>query len=230
MRPYGQASPNDEERSQTGFAAFTIKILMKLKASLLVTASCMTLVLVSVGLLQSTSQQADDPKLPPDALSLVTPSLPSLRPSQPPTQATTTADAVDALLDRPSHADTETGETLKRRFSVDSSLDRVKQIDRALADIRTATAENPAKASKQTVAAIDSATSKNQTSAHNWVGSVTGTLRKQDYEIKKLELALAQKQFKDGEIPQTALAQKQARYQKAAREFKTFLNSFRIAD
>jgi hypothetical protein len=208
----------------------TIKILMRLKASLLVTASCMTLVLVCVGLLHSTSQPADDAEQTIDALSLVTPLLPPpLVPAKPPAQASKTAEAVDALLDRRSQSDTDTNETLKRRFSVDNSLDRVKQLDRLLAKGLPATAKNPPTSDKQS-AASSRTTPQTQTSAHNWVSAVTGTLKKQDYEIKKLELALAQKQFKDGEIPQTALVQKQARYQKAAREFKTFLNSFRIAD
>ncbi|WP_146141056.1 hypothetical protein [Stenomitos frigidus] len=197
---------------------------MRLKASLLVTASCMTLVLVVIGLLHSTAQQAIDAEPIADALA---PLLSPLSASKPLANATTTADAVEALLDRPSHSEADTRETLKRRFSVDSSLDRVKQIDQLLADIRIAT--NPTTAGKRP-GAIGGVSLKTQTSAHEWIGSVTGTLKKQDYEIKKLELALAQKQFKDGEIPQAALVEKQASYQKAAREFKTFLNSFRIAD
>ena len=203
---------------------------MRLKASLLGTASGMTLVLVAVGLLHSTSQQGIEADSS-DALALVAPllrplpSTPAIKPAMTPTA--TTPDGVDALLDRPTHADTKTSETLKRRFSVDNSLDRVQQIEQVLATIHTKAAKNPATADK--TVAIDR-TLETQISTHSWVGSVTGTLKQQNYEIKKLELALAQKQFKDGEIPQAALAQKQASYQKAAQEFKTFLNSFRIAD
>jgi hypothetical protein len=201
---------------------------MRLKASLLGTASGMTLVLIAVGLLHSTSKQGIEADST-DALALVVPLLPLL-PSTSSTNATTTPaatipDGVEVLLDRPSHSDTKTSETLKRRFSVDNSLDRVKQIDRLLATIHTPTVHTADKA-----AAIDSLALEAQIRAHRWVGSVTGTLKKQDYEIKKLELALAQKQFKDGEIPQAALVQKQASYQKSAREFKTFLNSFKMAD
>jgi hypothetical protein len=106
----------------------------------------------------------------------------------------------------------------------------VKQIDQALASVRTAPTLQQISPGKSAVAGNDRSTLDTQRRAHNWAGAVTGTLKKQDYEIKKLELALAQKQFKDGEIPKTALVQKQASYQKSAREFKTFLNSFRIAD
>jgi outer membrane protein TolC len=62
------------------------------------------------------------------------------------------------------------------------------------------------------------------------LGSITGTLKKQDYEIKKLSFDLAQKQFQDGEISKTHLDQQHASYQKSARDLKTFLNSSRIAD
>lgn len=209
----------------------TTKILMRLKASLLVTASCMTLVLAMIGLLQPTTQQAINAESGTDALSLAAPLLqPPLAPSQSSANAKSAAESVDALLDRPSPSATETHETLNRRFSVDKSLDRVKQIDQALANARTATTSQPINRGKSAVAGNDRTNPGTQMRAHNWAGAVTGTLKKQDYEIKKLELALAQKQFKDGEIPKAALVQKQASYQKSAREFKIFLKSFRIAD
>ncbi|MGB3642397.1 MAG: hypothetical protein WBA39_33165 [Rivularia sp. (in: cyanobacteria)] len=65
---------------------------------------------------------------------------------------------------------------------------------------------------------------------NNWVGSLEGTLKKQDYQIKKLGYQLAQKQYEDKAIPQSLLNQKQAAYNKAQKDFQVFVESSLIAD
>lgn len=200
---------------------------MKLKASLLVTASFMTLVLVAISLLRSTSQPLSDAEPTPNALALAS-SL--LQPSTAPIKPSVSPDSVDALLDRPLHPGAPTSGTLNQRLSVDKSIDRVKQIDQTLASLRQRT-HNQAKASTRSIVEGKQKALATQTlTIHNRLGSVTGTLKKQDYEIKKLSFELAQKQFQDGEIPRTLLDQQQANYQKSAHELKMFLNSSRIAD
>ncbi len=198
---------------------------MRFKVSLLVTASCITLLLVAVGFLRSTSQRSTDASLPSDAIALVTP---LLQPSATPPQATPT-DSVDALLNRPLSPRQSTI-TLNQRLSVDQSIKRVQQVDRVLSRVRQLTANDRAEPANPPPATAALITAETQSLNHNWVGSVAGTLKKQDYEIKKLEFELAQKQFKDGEIPKTLLDQKQANYQKSARELKSFINSFRMTD
>lgn len=64
----------------------------------------------------------------------------------------------------------------------------------------------------------------------NWHGSLESTLKHQQFQLKKVELELAQQRYAAGAINQTQLAQKQLAYQAAAQEFKQFLNSSTIAD
>lgn len=64
----------------------------------------------------------------------------------------------------------------------------------------------------------------------NWVGSVDGTVKQQTYQIKQLELQLAQEQYKAGKIAQSDLNEKAVNYQRAAQDFKLFLNSDKMAD
>jgi hypothetical protein len=64
----------------------------------------------------------------------------------------------------------------------------------------------------------------------NWPGSVEGTLKKQNYQIKKLEFELATEQYKDGTINRTAFNQKAVEYELASQEFKGFLNSSKMAN
>ncbi len=64
----------------------------------------------------------------------------------------------------------------------------------------------------------------------NSVGAVEGALRKQDYEIKKLDFELAKVLFRDGEITQEQLGQKELAYNEAVNDFKAFWESFGISD
>lgn len=64
----------------------------------------------------------------------------------------------------------------------------------------------------------------------NWQGTLEGKLAKQKYQIKKLELELAQEQYKDGKMPLASFQRKTGEYQIASQEFKAFMDSSRMAD
>lgn len=133
--------------------------------------------------------------------------------------------------DRPVNPDEPLDVTLNERFSFDNSLTRIKQIQAALTSFRTLTERSKAALGQRAIASVGNTDPDTQNLGFtNWVGSVEGTLRQQNYQIKKLEFELAKKQFEDKQISQTVLNQKRAAYQQAEREFSNFLNSFRIVD
>lgn len=121
--------------------------------------------------------------------------------------------------------------TLNQRFSLENSLTRVKQIQGALTSFRTLTEKSKAALGQQAIASVGNTDPETQTLGFtNWVGAVEGTVRQQNYQIKKLEFELDKKQFEDKQVSQAVLNQKRTAYQQAQREFQNFLNSFRIAD
>ncbi|XHX77476.1 MAG: hypothetical protein RBJ76_24045 [Stenomitos frigidus ULC029] len=187
----------------------------------------MTLVLLAIGLLRSTSQPTVDIATP-NMLALIDPlQQPPLLPSAP---SVSTPDAAEALLDRPLQPTAPAKGTLKHQLSLGKSIDRVKQIDQTLSQLHPPP-KNQAASGARAAAGGNSGNLAIQTlTMRQRLGSITGTLKKQDYEIKKLSFELAQKQFQDNEISKARLDQQQASYQKSARDLKTFLNSSRIAD
>ena len=135
------------------------------------------------------------------------------------------------LSQRPVSPDEPLSDTLNQRFSLQNSLSRIQQIKGALESFRRLTATAKAKLGESALRNVGNTDQETQTLGFtNWVGSVEGTLRLQNYQIKKLEFELAQKQFKGGEIPKAALEQKAAAYRQAEKDFQAFLKSFRIAD
>ncbi len=64
----------------------------------------------------------------------------------------------------------------------------------------------------------------------NSIGAVEGTLRKQNYEIKRLEFELAKVLFRDGEITKEQPGSKESAYNEAVSDFKAFWKSFGISD
>ncbi|HEY9850042.1 MAG TPA: hypothetical protein V6D28_11325 [Leptolyngbyaceae cyanobacterium] len=121
--------------------------------------------------------------------------------------------------------------TLNQRFSLANSLDRIQQIRGALNSFRTLTERSKTALGQRVISSVGNTEPDIQTLGFtNWVGAVEGTVRGQNYRIKKLEFELAQKQFEDKQISQAAFNQKRTAYQQAQREFQNFVNSFRIAD
>lgn len=135
------------------------------------------------------------------------------------------------LSQRPVSPDEPVSDTLNQRFSLQNSLSRIQQIKGALDSFRRLTATAKAKLGEPALRNAGNTDPETQTLGFtNWVGSVEGTLRQQNYQIKKLEFELAQKQFQDREITKAALDQKAAAYRQAEKDFQAFLKTFRIAD
>lgn len=129
------------------------------------------------------------------------------------------------------HPDEPINYTLLQRFSFNNSLGTIKQIDGALNSFRTLTEKSKPALGSKAVSKIGNTDWETQNLGFtNWVNSVEGTLRKQDYQIKKLEYELAEKQYKDKSISQSVLNQKLAAYRQAKKDFQAFVNSFSIAD
>ena len=64
----------------------------------------------------------------------------------------------------------------------------------------------------------------------NSIGAIEGTLMKQEYQIKKLVFELAKVLYRDGEISEQQLAEKEAAYNQAVEAFKAFWESFGLSD
>jgi hypothetical protein len=65
---------------------------------------------------------------------------------------------------------------------------------------------------------------------HNWTQTVEGALRKQNYDIQRLEYELAQERFQSGKITKTALSEKERQFQIARQDWEHFIRNVRIAD
>lgn len=131
----------------------------------------------------------------------------------------------------PVHPDEPAESSFNERFSFNDSLDRIGQIRSALTSFQQLTEKSKSTLGEQTISSIGHTDWETQNLGFpNWVNSVEGTMRKQEYEIKKLEFELAKKQYEDGEITKTTLDQKEASYRRIEQEFQTFWNSFTIVD
>lgn len=144
---------------------------------------------------------------------------------------TETANSTTQPVKQPVHPDEPLDDTLNQRFAFENSLTRTQQIKEALESFRQLTATSKAKLGESAVTQIKNTDPETQTLGfHNWVNSVEGTLIKQNYQLKKLEFELAQKQYQDKEITQAELDIKSADYQEAEQKLQTFLKTFTIAD
>ncbi len=135
------------------------------------------------------------------------------------------------LSQQPISPDEPVSDTLNQRFSLQNSLSRIQQIKGALDSFRRLTATAKAKLGESALRNAGNTDPETQNLGFtNWLGSVEGTLKQQNYQIKKLEFELAQKQYQDREITKAALDQKAAAYRQAEKDFQAFLKTFRIAD
>lgn len=182
---------------------------MQIKLSVLATAALLTLVpLVTLGSHQFMPRSA---ALLPETL--------AQQPSFNPSQLT------------PVHPNEPASETWNQRFSLLNALDRVQQIRQALDSFSKLTESSRSQMPPAQLSQLGNTDLESQTLGfQNWVGTVEGTLKKQNYQIKRLELELAEKQYQDGEISKMVLEQKKLEYQQATREMQQFWNTFRIAD
>jgi hypothetical protein len=110
---------------------------------------------------------------------------------------------------QPVHPDEPVSHTFNQRFSLDNALDRIVQID------EIGRPETPGETSM---------------AFNNAVGAVNGTLLKQEYLLRKAEFDLAKFQHRDGLIDDAQLSEKEAAYNRAVEDFRSFWDSFGISD
>ncbi|MFP5271809.1 hypothetical protein [Coleofasciculus sp.] len=131
----------------------------------------------------------------------------------------------------PIHPDEPVDDTLNERFSLSNSLERIQQIKNALSSFQQLTETSQPILGDRKIAEIGHTDWETQHLGFpNWVDSVEGTLKKQAYQIAKLEFELAQEQYQYGEISQAVLSHKEANYRRAEQDFQEFWNSLNIAD
>ncbi|NET35628.1 MAG: hypothetical protein F6K19_26990 [Cyanothece sp. SIO1E1] len=135
------------------------------------------------------------------------------------------------VIDNSEVSDTPVIDDLDERFSRDYALVRLEQIQAALTSFRGLTEVSQTSLSDKAIAEVGNTDWESQNLGfHNWIGSVEGTLRWQDLQIKQLEFSLAEKRFQDGDIPQAMVAEKSAVYEAAIADYQEFLNSFQVVD
>ena len=65
---------------------------------------------------------------------------------------------------------------------------------------------------------------------YNWTKAVEGTIRKQNYDICRLEYELALEKLATGKVSQVEIREKEKRYQEANKDMQDFLSKFHVAD
>jgi hypothetical protein len=132
---------------------------------------------------------------------------------------------------KPVHPDEPAEYTYNERFSTGRSLESLNAIQAALDSFRKLTEASEGKIPQKTLAAIGNTGWEIQNLGFpNHVGTVKGTILKQEYLIKKLTYELAQTKAKSGDIGQADLSAARKDYEKAEKKFQDFWNSFRVAD
>jgi hypothetical protein len=181
---------------------------MRIRLPTLVTAGLLTLVTIAIASFQPY----------PERLPIVHPSPNSITTSQ-------------FIPDKRIHPDEPIEVTIAQRFAFPTSIERLKQIRQALNSFRQLTEKSQALLEKKVIANVGYTDSETQTIGfYNWVEAVAGTLWSQNYQLKKLELALAEKQYQDGEISKSEVEAKLTAYQNATSEFEQFWKSSTVLD
>jgi len=86
------------------------------------------------------------------------------------------------------HPDEPASYTFNQRFSAQNALEKLKQIDNSLQNFRQLTEQCGRKLPKEELVKIENIGPDAQTLGfYNWVRAVEETVRKQEYQIKKLE-------------------------------------------
>ena len=121
--------------------------------------------------------------------------------------------------------------TYNKRFSTENSLECLNQIRSALESYRKITELSNGKIDKETLKKIGNTGWETQNLGFtNWSGSIEGTLKKNEYIIKKLQYELAAEKFKFGQTKESELKQFKDEYKQAEEKFKQFWNSFGVSD
>jgi hypothetical protein len=121
--------------------------------------------------------------------------------------------------------------TLNNRFSYENSLGRLNQIKSALNSFCLLTDKAEKVLPLSEMKNIDNANKETQLIGFpNWTGSIEGTLRKQQYQIKQLEYELAQIKFDQGIIKKEELLKKKSDFEQEEKEFQKFWDNFHVVD
>ncbi|NLJ34554.1 MAG: hypothetical protein GX349_08195 [Firmicutes bacterium] len=123
------------------------------------------------------------------------------------------------------------GEDLEDRFSLTESLTQLEQLREILISFRELTEECRGKISPETLREVGNTGWEMQhLGFHNLPNTLEGTLRLQDYEIKKLEFTLAKEQYEKGEITLADVEEAQAAFLAVREGMQEFLKAYTIAD
>jgi len=121
--------------------------------------------------------------------------------------------------------------TFNQRFSLKNALRSLETINSALMSFEKLTKESKTFVSEKKLKEIGNTDWETQNLAlPNCIGAIEGTLRKQEYLIKRLSYELAQEKATSGEINKKQLRNAQKEKQQAEKSFQTFWDSFGIAD
>jgi hypothetical protein len=146
-------------------------------------------------------------------------------------QPNSNATQVSDLRLKPVHPDEPVSYTLNERFSVENSMRVLPQIKGALKSFHTLTEKSKSALGEKALSDVGNTDWEVQNLGFaNWVSSIEGTIKRQDYQMKKLEFELAKKQYEDKQVAKAVLDQKTASYREAEQEFQKFWNSFNISD
>ena len=131
----------------------------------------------------------------------------------------------------PVHPDEDVKYTLNQRFGLDHALKSLESVRSSLASFQKLTAESKGKIPDNKLKEIGNTDWEMQNLGfHNHPNSIEGTLRKQDYMIKKLEFELAEAKKELGRCSDTELKSKKDAYEKAEKGFQAFWYEFGVAD
>ncbi len=121
--------------------------------------------------------------------------------------------------------------TFNNRFSFDHAIESLSSIRNILASFTILTQQARKIISKEKMNKIGYTSWEEQTLGFsNTPNAVEGTLRKQEYLLKKLSYELAGYKLKSGEINQDKFKEIEKEYQKEKASFQNFWNEFQIAD
>ena len=135
------------------------------------------------------------------------------------------------LKSGPTPKDERAEYAFEHRFSLDNALSSLESVQGSLESFRDLAEEARDKILKEKLERIGN--TDRETQAPGFPGrikSIEGTLRKQDYLIKKLQYQLIQEQTKQGTGKKKELALAQEAYAQAERSFQEFWDEFKGKD
>ncbi len=131
----------------------------------------------------------------------------------------------------PIHRDEPAEYTYANRFSLDNALSSLEKVHASLQSFRDLTEAAQEKISKDKLKKIGNTDWETQNLGFpNHTKSIEGTLRKQDYLVKKLQYQLIQEQIKQGTRKREELGAAQKAFEEAEKSFQEFWDGFKVKD